>query len=73
MSDPILTAAERQGAVWLKIKKYLDDRLAAARRKNDGDLRESQTARLRGRIDELKAMLAFGEDKPVIPVDQFKD
>lgn len=69
----VLTKIERQGTVWLKLKAHLNKRLEAARIKNDGDLTDKQTARLRGRIDELKNLLDLGEDKPQIPVDDFKD
>lgn len=50
----------------MKLEKYLQERLAIHRRQNDdpGGLEsEIMTARRRGRIAELKEILALG-DKP---------
>jgi hypothetical protein len=75
MSDPILDPIERQSAVWLKLKKQLEARLAMLRMKNDSDLSPHRTARLRGRIEEVKALLSLGTDKPNLPDENeiFKD
>lgn len=59
-----LTTAETHGALWQKLKDHLEDRLAEHRRKNDGDLDATQTARLRGRIAELKVLLDLATPEP---------
>lgn len=60
----MLTAELRHSATWVVLKKHLEGRLDILRRQNDGDMDERRSARLRGRIAEVKAMLALGEDKP---------
>lgn len=57
-----LAPHEAQSALWLKIKEHMESRLAVHRRKNDGDLDATQTARIRGRIAELLNLMAM--DKP---------
>lgn len=53
-----LTAEERQSTVWLKIKEHLQSRLGSHRILNDNVmLTEIETARLRGRVQELKDLL----------------
>ena len=62
-----LNRVEAQSAIWLKIKQHLEGRIATLRSKNDGDLDILETAKLRGRIAELKALIALDES-PVVPV-----
>lgn len=62
-----LNHVEAQSALWLKLKSYMEEQLDVARRKNDGDLDPFETAKLRGRIAALKALIAL-EDSPVVPV-----
>lgn len=57
-----LSADESRSALWLKIKEYLEQRLAEHRLKNDNNLNEIDTARLRGRIAEDLKLLEM--DKP---------
>lgn len=59
-----LTEIELQSAAWQKLKAYMEQRLDECRRRNDGDLNEIETARLRGRIGSLKELLAIGEPTP---------
>jgi len=75
MSEPLFTDHERQGAVWQKLKRHLEERLATMRAKNDGNLDEMKTARLRGQIAEVKALMSFGTDKPVVGIEDanYKD
>jgi len=56
-----LTAGEIQSALWQKLGAYLEERLDRYRLKNDGNLDHDYTAKLRGRIAELKEMLALAE------------
>ena len=57
-----LTAAEKQSALWIKIRDHMNERLDTHRRKNDGDLEPIPTARLRGRIAEIQVLLAMEKD-----------
>lgn len=53
----------RESVPWLEVKEWAEKRLAMYRIKNDsGDTSELETARLRGRIAELKDLLAMGEE-----------
>lgn len=72
MSEPILTRQDRDSVAWLKIKVYLEARLAKKRIENDNDMDERARARLGGRIAEIKALLALDQDAPPVPPDQDK-
>lgn len=58
----MLTEAEKRSELWRKIKAHLDGRLAMHRGKNDTDLGDTETAKLRGRIQECKEMLKLGAE-----------
>lgn len=75
MTERVLTEQDRHSACWLKLKAYYEERLALLRVQNDADLNDMDTAKLRGRIKEIRALLGLGEDKPVIvnDEDRFKD
>jgi hypothetical protein len=60
----LLTEQERHHPLWLKLKEHFEARLDKARIKNDGSLSVEETARLRGRISELKAFLSLDQDLP---------
>lgn len=64
MTDRVLEPIDRQSAVWLKLKKYLEAELASLRAKNDGNLDEIKTATLRGHIRRVKSILALENDAP---------
>ena len=69
-----LTDIEAQSALWLKVKKMMEGRIASLRERNDGSLDERKTARVRGGIAELKYLISQGDKKPLPPPeDQFKD
>ncbi len=59
-----LTNIERESALWKKLELHLLLRLEEARRRNEADLNEVETAKLRGRILELKALLAQAVPAP---------
>lgn len=65
-----LSEFERHHAVWVKINKHLLDRMEILRSKNDGDLDQFETAKLRGRIAELKGLIALGEPSPITSADE---
>ena len=73
MSEPVLSHLERDSAAWQKLKKHFNARLSELRLKNDNDMTEAQSIRLRARIAEIKYLLGLGEDKPLIEPDAFKD
>ena len=53
-----LTEAEKNSDVWAKIRTHLQEKLAKYREQNDNSvLGDVETARLRGRIAEVKALL----------------
>lgn len=60
----LLNAAEKQTALWVKIKAHLESRLEICRKQNDGDADAVQTAKMRGRILELKSFLALENPPP---------
>jgi hypothetical protein len=60
-----LTEGDKLSAVWQKLEPYLNDRLDACRKQNDGDLSPEQTAKLRGRVAMLREILARAEAGPV--------
>jgi hypothetical protein len=51
-------------ATWQKLAKHLARRIDDLRAQNDGQLSELDTARLRGRIAEIKQILSLAEDLP---------
>lgn len=58
----VLNDVERQSAVFQKLTKHYEERLASLRRKNDNDLTPEQTAKLRGRIFECDAFLRLAKE-----------
>ncbi len=61
-----LTDVERNSVLWERLSAHYRMRLESLRAKNDADLPEAETAKVRGRIAEAKAFLALGEEKPEI-------
>jgi hypothetical protein len=59
-----LSEHDKAQGLWLRLRAHLEDRLAAARVRNDGALSESETAMLRGEIKTLKRIIALGDDRP---------
>ena len=62
----ILTDGDKLTPTWAKLEEHLKDRLAMLRAKNDAPMSEAETATLRGRIAEVKALLSLGDERPVI-------
>ena len=58
----VLSRADRESPTWLKLKAHLETKLQSLREKNDVLLDEAHTARLRGRIAQVKECLALGDD-----------
>jgi hypothetical protein len=59
-----LTTFERDTPRWKKLERHLHARLDEARRRNEADLNPVETAKLRGRILELKGLLAQASPAP---------
>ena len=59
-----LDQADRVSACWAHLRTHLYERLDNLRKQNDGDKDEIQTAKLRGRIAEVKALLSLEQDSP---------
>lgn len=62
-----LNPGDRQSAAWQSLKNHYTKRLALLRQQNDTDQDERKTARLRGQIAEVKALLELENEMPVIP------
>jgi uncharacterized protein involved in exopolysaccharide biosynthesis len=70
----LIDSHDRQSAVWKRLKEYYEARLTMLRSQNDANLTADQTARLRGRIVEVKRLLDLDTDKPVVDEGElFKD
>jgi hypothetical protein len=65
----LISEHERSSALWQKIRKHLEARRELLRAKNDGDLDERKTARLRGQIRELKNLMALDNPMPESEAD----
>ncbi len=59
-----LPLADRNTSTWIAIRAHLSARIDALRVTNDTDQDEVKTARLRGRIAELKSLLDLDQDLP---------
>lgn len=61
---PILTPPERVSALWQTLSTHWKQRIDELHARLEGDLPEADTAKLRGRLAELRANLALGDDVP---------
>lgn len=68
-SEPVVTDMERHTHLWKKIRAHAELRLASLRVKNDNALGEVATAKLRGKIAELKYLLALENPAPTMGAD----
>lgn len=70
MSEPklrfALSIAERNSAVWARLKAHLEDELQMRRERNDCAHDADTTARIRGEIGVIKQMLALERDEPIV-------
>lgn len=58
-----LDAQDKRSPVWLRIKDHLEAHLAELRATNDTSTTEAETEKLRGRIAEVKDLIALGDDE----------
>ena len=54
-----LTEFDKQSATWTKLKAHIESEIDILRQRNDADSDPIATAKLRGRIFELKRMLSL--------------
>jgi hypothetical protein len=66
MEFPVLSPTDRHSSVWLKLVKHYEARLESLRKQNDNPTTEIETAKQRGRIQEVKALLRLNEEPPVL-------
>jgi hypothetical protein len=59
-----LSENDKHHPLWLRLKAHFEERLAAARRRNDHHLSEPETALVRGEIKFLKATISLGDELP---------
>jgi len=65
-----LTHEEIASATWSRIRTHLTEHLADLRAKNDANLSPEETARMRGRIFEIKQFLALEQPAPELVVNE---
>jgi hypothetical protein len=58
-----LTPSDKRSPLWLHLACHLEKRLMLARAENDFSRSAEKTEHLRGRIFELKALLALADEK----------
>jgi hypothetical protein len=57
----VLTKEDFATPTWLRLKEHCEARIAELRLSNDKSLGVDETARLRGRIAEVKSLLALDQ------------
>jgi hypothetical protein len=67
--DFTLTEQDKATGLWLRLKAHMEDRLAAARVRNDAALTEPETAALRGEIKALKSLIRLDAVRPILTGD----
>jgi hypothetical protein len=63
---PVLMDSDRASPTWTKLREHYEKRLATLRAQNDNEQPAEETAKLRGRIAEVKRLLAMDKDTPQI-------
>ena len=64
MTDPFkLSQTDRMSPIWLSIERHLHERLSQLRQQNDATLPTEATEKLRGRIAQIKEILALAQDR----------
>lgn len=59
-----LTYADKQSVLWVGLTEHIKERIGDLQRKLEGPLPPEETANHRGRIAELRALLALEKDPP---------
>ena len=58
-----LTDADMHSSLWLKLVNHWETRIDYLRKMNESDKTETETAKLRGRIAELRMMTVRSEER----------
>lgn len=58
----VLTTEDKRSALWRKLMAHWEQKIEALHAVNEGDRTELETAKLRGRIAELRAALALNKE-----------
>jgi hypothetical protein len=61
-----LSYADKTSATWVKLEAHLTEELSNLRLRNDADTDAVATARLRGRILQIKAILSLATEEKVV-------
>jgi len=69
MNEPLLNAAELGSSAWVKVEAYMERRIESLRIELEKDKGDVETAKIRGRIDELKVFLRVARAPRGIVVD----
>jgi len=59
-----LSDSDKVSPTWLRLKKHLQARAEALRNELEQDLPEDRTAKVRGRLAEVRALLSVEKDPP---------
>jgi hypothetical protein len=65
--------ADLQNPLWIRLRADFEQRIAEHRLANDADQTPETTAKLRGRIEELKGLLRLADDQPTRESQSFTD
>lgn len=60
-----LTDGEKLHPLWLRLKGHMESELQRLRCLNDKPQAELETARIRGRIQCVRAIIGLGDDRPL--------
>ena len=63
MDELVLTDADIHSSLWLKLVNHWETRIDYLRKMNESDKPETETAKLRGRIAELRMMIVRSEER----------
>jgi len=61
-----LESHDLNNPLWIKLRDHYQRRLEELRARNDGDLSDKDTDKMRGRIAECKAFLNLGSPQQII-------
>lgn len=64
-----LSNEEKDSKLWTRLVEHFESKLMSLRIQNEGDKTEIETAKLRGRIAEIKSILSLGKETNAIRQD----